>query len=107
MPEGEIFVLYVDPNRRNEEIGTILLDAITHQQKEEFYATKQWVSVEKDNQKGIPFHEAKGFVYEHEIKYWPAIRFWTGFGLETINGFYGDNEYRSDHHADIELIKKF
>ncbi|MFP3338890.1 GNAT family N-acetyltransferase, partial [Micrococcus sp. SIMBA_131] len=26
--EGEIFVLYLDPNRRNEGIGTILLDAI-------------------------------------------------------------------------------
>ncbi len=64
--EGEIFVLYLDPNRRNEGIGTILLDAITHQQKEEFNAKKQWVSVEKDNQKGIPFYEAKGFVYKHE-----------------------------------------
>ena len=41
------------------------------------------------------------------IKNWPAIRFWTGLGLDTINGFYGDNEYRADHYADIELIKKF
>ena len=41
------------------------------------------------------------------IKNWPAIRFWTGLGLDTINGFYGDNEYRAEHYADIELIKKF
>ncbi|NMH74556.1 GNAT family N-acetyltransferase [Bacillus sp. RO2] len=66
--EGEIFVLYLDPERRNEGIGTILLDAITKQQKEEFNANKQWVSVQKGNLKGIPFYEAKGFVYEHEQK---------------------------------------
>ncbi|WP_330999255.1 GNAT family N-acetyltransferase [Rossellomorea arthrocnemi] len=64
--DGELFVLYMDPNRRNEGIGTRLLDAITQQQKEEFHARKQWVSVQKGNQKGIPFYEAKGFVYEYE-----------------------------------------
>ncbi|UTE78523.1 GNAT family N-acetyltransferase [Rossellomorea sp. KS-H15a] len=64
--EGELYVLYLDPNRRNEGIGTRLLDAITQQQKEEFHAGKQWVSVQKGNQKGIPFYEAKGFVYESE-----------------------------------------
>jgi GNAT superfamily N-acetyltransferase len=64
--DGELFVLYLDPTRRNEGIGTLLLDAITQQQKEELHASKQWVSVQKGNQKGIPFYEAKGFVYEHE-----------------------------------------
>ncbi|MFI8684748.1 GNAT family N-acetyltransferase [Rossellomorea sp. NPDC077527] len=64
--DGELFVLYLDPTRRNEGIGTLLLEAITQQQKEEFHANKQWVSVQKGNEKGIPFYEAKGFGYERE-----------------------------------------
>ncbi|WP_226672145.1 GNAT family N-acetyltransferase [Rossellomorea aquimaris] len=64
--EGELFVLYLDPSRRNEGIGTLLLEAITQQQKEEFHAGKQWVSVQKGNEKGIPFYEARGFLYESE-----------------------------------------
>jgi GNAT superfamily N-acetyltransferase len=63
---GEVFVLYLDPSRRNEGIGTKLLDAITKQQKEDYNATEQWVSVNKDNIKGIPFYEARGFVLQHE-----------------------------------------
>lgn len=63
---GELFVLYVDPNRRNEGIGTMILNAVTRQQKEDFNATEQWVSVTKGNMKGIPFYEAKGFVFKHE-----------------------------------------
>lgn len=63
---GEIFVLYLDPTRRNEGIGTELLNAITKQQKEEFGAKKQWVSVQKGNLKGIPFYEARGFKYKYE-----------------------------------------
>lgn len=50
----------------NEIIGTMILDAITKQQKEEFNATEQWVSVARGNQKGIPFYEAKGFILNHE-----------------------------------------
>jgi GNAT superfamily N-acetyltransferase len=64
--EGELFVLYLDPSRRNEGIGTLLLEAITQQQKEEFQAGRQWVSVQKGNEKGIPFYEARGFLYESE-----------------------------------------
>ncbi|WP_406687800.1 GNAT family N-acetyltransferase [Rossellomorea vietnamensis] len=64
--EGELYVLYLDPTRRNEGIGTLLLEAITQQQKEEFHAGKQWVSVQQGNQKGIPFYEARGFVFECE-----------------------------------------
>jgi GNAT superfamily N-acetyltransferase len=63
---GEVFVLYLDPKRRNEGIGTKLLAAITKQQKEEFKANEQWVSVQKGNIKGIPFYEAKGFIYKYE-----------------------------------------
>lgn len=63
---GEVFVLYLNPNRRNEGIGSKLLAAITKQQKEEFNASEQWVSVQKGNQKGIPFYESRGFIFQHE-----------------------------------------
>lgn len=63
---GEVFVLYLNPNRRNEGIGTMLLEDITKQQKEEFNASEQWVSVQKGNEKGIPFYEARGFIFQHE-----------------------------------------
>ncbi|SIS66982.1 GNAT family N-acetyltransferase [Salimicrobium salexigens] len=63
---GEIFVLYLDSSRRNEGIGTLLLDALTQQQKVEFGAREQWVSVSKGNDKGIPFYEAKGFIFDSE-----------------------------------------
>ncbi|RIW34011.1 N-acetyltransferase [Bacillus salacetis] len=54
---AELFVLYMDPRRRNEGIGTKLLDAITKQQKDEYQAEEQWVSVQKGNDLGIPFGE--------------------------------------------------
>lgn len=63
---GELFVIYLDPTRRNEGIGSKLLDAITKQQKEEYGAKVQWVSVQKGNMKGIPFYEAKGFKFQYE-----------------------------------------
>ncbi|AXF57923.1 GNAT family N-acetyltransferase [Salicibibacter kimchii] len=62
---GEIFVLYLDPDRRNEGIGTKILDALTTQQKE-FGADEQWVSVGKGNQKGIPFYESRDFIFKYE-----------------------------------------
>jgi ribosomal protein S18 acetylase RimI-like enzyme len=62
---SEIFVLYLDPERRGEGIGTMLLHALTSVQKEKG-ATKQWVSVAKDNEKGIPFYEARGFIFAEE-----------------------------------------
>lgn len=62
---GELFVLYLNPNRRNEGIGTMILEAITKQQKD-LGATEQWVSVTKGNKKGIPFYEAKGFTFKYE-----------------------------------------
>ncbi|WP_042148862.1 GNAT family N-acetyltransferase [Paucisalibacillus sp. EB02] len=62
---GEIYVLYLDPSRRNEGIGTLLLNSITAQQKN-FNATEQWLSVQKGNHKGIPFYESKGFELQSE-----------------------------------------
>ncbi|MCM3594809.1 GNAT family N-acetyltransferase [Metabacillus idriensis] len=64
---GEIYALYLNPKRRNEGIGTLLLHAITKQQKE-FNAKEQWISVQKGNLKGIPFYEAKGFKLQYEEK---------------------------------------
>lgn len=56
---GEIFVLYLDPTRRGEGIGTLILDAITEQRVQG--AREQWVSVEPENTKGLPFYYARGF----------------------------------------------
>ncbi|WP_417168712.1 hypothetical protein [Terrihalobacillus insolitus] len=39
---------------------------VTKQQKEEYGAKEQWVSVQKGNMKGIPFYEAKGFKFQYE-----------------------------------------
>jgi ribosomal protein S18 acetylase RimI-like enzyme len=57
---GEIFVLYLDPTRRGEGIGTLLLEAITEQQRSHG-AREQWVSVEPENTKGLPFYRARDF----------------------------------------------
>lgn len=83
---GEIFILYVDPERRGQGIGTLLLDEILKRLKE-FGAREVWVSVMKGNDKGIPFYEARGFVARGErpafrsrpeqgivaIRYWRAL----------------------------------
>ncbi len=57
---GEIFVLYLDPTRRGEGIGTLILDAITEQQRARGVLREQWVSVEPENTKGLPFYIARG-----------------------------------------------
>lgn len=62
---GEIFVLYVDEAYRYKGIGRRLLNAFTEQQIDSG-ATEQWVSVQEGNQRGIPFYEARGFVYQKE-----------------------------------------
>ncbi|GAB3058923.1 GNAT family N-acetyltransferase [Salinicoccus sesuvii] len=66
--EGEtrLYVLYLDPTRRNEGIGSKILEAITQQQKN-FGAKSQYVTVQKDNMKGIPFYEARRFMYVEKI----------------------------------------
>ena len=66
---GEVFVLYLDPTRRGEGIGTLLLDAITAQQRFQG-AREQWVSVEPDNAKGLPFYCARGFELRSERPQW-------------------------------------
>ncbi|MEQ6377064.1 GNAT family N-acetyltransferase [Bacillaceae bacterium S4-13-56] len=61
----ELFVLYLDPSRKREGIGSKLLATITEEQAKRG-AREQWVSVQKDNFMGIPFYEAVGFVYQGE-----------------------------------------
>lgn len=65
--EADVYVLYVLPARRGEGIGTLLLDKLTGVQRAKG-AVKQWVSVAKGNEKGIPFYEARGFVKVGEQK---------------------------------------
>lgn len=66
---GEIFVLYLDPRRRGEGIGTLLLDTVTEQQRAQG-AHEQWVSVEPGNTKGLPFYRARGFAVRGERPEW-------------------------------------
>ncbi|GAK14677.1 GNAT family N-acetyltransferase [Geomicrobium sp. JCM 19039] len=64
---SRLYVIYLDPSRRNEGIGSKLLDAVTLQQQQ-FGAKDQVVTVQRDNQKGIPFYEARRFRYEKEFR---------------------------------------
>ncbi|MFP5022484.1 GNAT family N-acetyltransferase [Pseudonocardia phyllosphaerae] len=58
---GELYVLYLDPDRRGEGIGTRLLDHVTGQLLEHG-ATGMWVSVTEGNELGLPFYRARGFI---------------------------------------------
>lgn len=58
---GEVFVLYADPRQRRRGGGTAVLQFITAQQKEHG-ATEQWVSVEPNNNLGLAFYRARGFL---------------------------------------------
>lgn len=63
---GEIYVFYLDPEMRGMGIGTRLLDFATKIQKHSYGASEQWVSVAKGNDYGIPFYEARGFIFQYE-----------------------------------------
>lgn len=63
---SEVYVLYLDPEKRNKGIGTRLLNYLTDVQRSKYGAHEQWVSVTKDNMLGIPFYEARGFKFQHE-----------------------------------------
>jgi len=62
---GEIFVFYVDETYRYKGIGRLLLEALTKEHKDKG-VTEQWVSVQKNNYKGIPFYKARDFVFHHK-----------------------------------------
>ena len=63
---GEVYVFYLDPLMRGMGIGTRLLNFFTKIQKYTYGAKIQWVSVAKGNNYGIPFYEARGFIFQHE-----------------------------------------
>ncbi|WP_174615019.1 GNAT family N-acetyltransferase [Virgibacillus ihumii] len=65
--KSEVFVLYMDPERRGEGVGTMMLNYLTEIQKNKG-SVEQWVSVQKGNSKGIPFYEARGFQFVNEQK---------------------------------------
>lgn len=60
---AEVFVFYMDEEYRYQGVGRQLLNALTQMQIEKG-ALEQWVSVQEGNQKGIPFYEARGFLYK-------------------------------------------
>lgn len=57
---SEIWVLYVEPERLGEGLGTSLLQAITAECVEQG-AREQWVSVYRANLNGIAFYKCRGF----------------------------------------------
>lgn len=62
---SEIFMFYVDERYRYQGVGRRLLEALTQEQMNQG-ASKQWVSVQEGNQLGIPFYEARAFVYQEK-----------------------------------------
>lgn len=64
--KARLYVLYLNPSERNRGIGSKLLEAITIQQKN-LGAKEQYITVQKDNMKGIPFYKARGFTFVEEI----------------------------------------
>ncbi|WDL97270.1 GNAT family N-acetyltransferase [Alicyclobacillus sp. ALC3] len=70
--EGELYVLYVEPTRKYQGIGTLLLHAVTQELKE-LGAEMQWVSVAKGNQMAIPFYESHGFQFQQERKAYASL----------------------------------
>jgi ribosomal protein S18 acetylase RimI-like enzyme len=58
--EGELYVLYIDPARRYGGIGSAILEAVTEAHRRQG-ARAQWVTVEEDNEKGLPFYRSRGF----------------------------------------------
>ena len=70
---GEIYVFYLDPSMRGKGIGTRLLTHYTKIQKHIYGATEQWVAVAKGNDYGIPFYEARGFIFQFEELSYDAL----------------------------------
>jgi len=63
---AEVYVFYMNPQLRGKGIGTRLLNFFTKIQKHKYGANEQWVAVAKGNEYGIPFYEARGFIFQSE-----------------------------------------
>jgi GNAT superfamily N-acetyltransferase len=57
---GHLYVIYLDPDRRGEGIGSRLLDYVSEQQRA-LGAERQQVAVLAANHRGLPFYQARGF----------------------------------------------
>jgi len=66
---GDVFVLYLDPTKRGNGVGTLLLNAITDEMRAQG-AKEQWVTVTEGNEKGLPFYRARGFVEQSRVPAW-------------------------------------
>jgi ribosomal protein S18 acetylase RimI-like enzyme len=64
---GHIFVFYMDKMYRYQGIGSKLLEKITEDQKRKG-AINQRVSVQNDNDLGLPFYYAHGFQMTEEVE---------------------------------------
>lgn len=58
---AEVYVFYIDSQYRYHGVGKALLHKLTEHQKNKG-AAEQWVSVQADNELGLPFYKARGFV---------------------------------------------
>lgn len=63
--KGHIFVFYVDDKYRYKGIGKELLKKITVRQRDKG-AKEQWVSVQEDNELGLPFYDRQGFIVQEK-----------------------------------------
>lgn len=60
---AEVHVFYIDSKYRYHGIGKALLHKLTEHHKDKG-AAEQWVSVQADNDLGLPFYKARGFVQQ-------------------------------------------
>lgn len=60
---AEVYVFYIDSQYRYHGIGKALLHKLTAHQKNKG-AAEQWVSVQADNELGLPFYKARGFIQQ-------------------------------------------
>ncbi|WP_213810741.1 GNAT family N-acetyltransferase [Jeotgalicoccus sp. WY2] len=60
---AEVYVFYIDSKYRYHGIGKALLHKLTEHQKNKG-AAEQWVSVQADNELGLPFYKARGFIQQ-------------------------------------------
>lgn len=67
---GHIYVLYVHPDHKGKGLGRALVNFLTSHQQETYGISRQQVTVAQNNQMGIPFYEAMGFVNQGLIPNW-------------------------------------